>query len=189
MVMFFPKKASFSLTFLPRLLPFLFIFLASYPNCSAICCQVHKDRCQTLSPSVQTLIQLLYYTTAREERRYTNVRVVGWRAALLQCGVQTIDKERDIKKAKSDARILSNGPTQARPIIGVLQLLTIRGCYFSFTLILGVHAKCIFHSSPRWSRHWHKAKMLSLSQCSPSFPYKWPTCRVRVQPPQHSHLP
>ena len=35
-------------------------------------------------------------------------------------GGQTIDKERDIKKAKSDARILNNGPAQAQPIIGVL---------------------------------------------------------------------
>ena len=76
--------------------------------------------CQALIPSFQTLIQLLYYTTVREEIRYTNVRVVGWRATLLQRGGQTMDKERDIRKAKSDARILNNGPAQAQPIIGVL---------------------------------------------------------------------
>ena len=45
---------------------------------------------------------------------------MGWRATLLQREGQTIDKERDIKKAKSDARIINNGPAQAQPIIGVL---------------------------------------------------------------------
>ncbi|XP_030923179.1 uncharacterized protein LOC115950070 [Quercus lobata] len=64
--------------------------------------------------------KLLYYTTARGERRHTNVKVVGWRAALLQRGEQVIDKERDIKEARSDARVLSNGPAQAHPIRGVL---------------------------------------------------------------------
>jgi len=60
------------------------------------------------------------YTTTGEERRYTNVRVVGWRATLLQGGGQTIYKERDIRDAKSDARVLSSGPIEAQPIRGVL---------------------------------------------------------------------
>ena len=68
----------------------------------------------------QTLIQLLYYTTVGGERRHTNARVVGWRAALLQRGEKTLDKERDIKEAKIDTRILSSGPTKAQPIGGDL---------------------------------------------------------------------
>ena len=103
MMMFFPKKASCSLTFQSILLPFLSIFLASYPNCSATC--------QVSIPPFQTLIHLLYYTTAGGERRHANVKVVGWRAALLQRGDQAIDKERDIMEAKSDARVLSSGLT------------------------------------------------------------------------------
>ena len=35
--MFFPKKASFSLTFLPKILSFLYIFLGSCPHCLATC--------------------------------------------------------------------------------------------------------------------------------------------------------
>ena len=46
--------------------------------------------------SIWILIQLLYYITAGEERKHTNVRVVELRAALLLRGEQTLDKERDI---------------------------------------------------------------------------------------------
>ena len=45
------------------------------------------------------------------------------------------------------------------------------GRYLPFMLALGVHARCIFHSSPRWSHHWHKLKMIALSQHFPSFSY------------------
>ena len=104
-------------------------------------------------PLFQTLIQILYNTTVGGERRHANVRVVGWRAALLQRGEQAMDKERDIREVRSDdAHVISSGPTQAQPIRGVLYHLTIRGRYLPFTLVLGVHAKCISHPSPRWSR-------------------------------------
>ena len=56
----------------------------------------------------------------RGEKWHDDVRVVGWRAALLQRGEQAIDKEMDIRKAKNDAFVLSSGPTQAQPIRGVL---------------------------------------------------------------------
>ena len=65
-------------------------------------------------------MQLLYYTTVGGERRHTNARVVGWRVALLQRGEQTLDKERDIRGAKIDKRILSSGPAKAQPIRGDL---------------------------------------------------------------------
>ena len=161
------------------------MFLLQYEDC----CQAHKDRCQTLIRPFQTLIQLLYYTMIRGERKHANVKVVGWKAALLQYGEQAIDKERDIREFRSDAHVLHSGPTQAQPIRGVLQLLTIRGCYLPFTLVLGVHARCIFHSSPRWSRRWHEPKMLSLNRRSPSFPHSQAMCRVWIQPRQHSHFP
>ena len=59
----------------------------------------------------------------RGERKYANVKVVGWKAALLQYGEQAIEKERDIREFRefrSDAHVLSSGPTQAQPIRGVL---------------------------------------------------------------------
>ena len=71
-------------------------------------------------PSFQTLIQLLYYIMTRWEKWHADVRVVGWRAALLQRGEQAIDKEMDIRKARNDAFVLNSGPTQAQPIRGVL---------------------------------------------------------------------
>ena len=112
---------------------------------------------------------VLYYDW--RERRHANVRVVRWRAALLQRGEQAIDKEMDIKKARSDARVISSGLTQAQPIRGVLYHLTIGGRYLPFTLVLGFHARYISHPSSRWSRRWHEPKMLSLNQSSPSFPH------------------
>ena len=56
----------------------------------------------------------------RGERKHANVKVVGWKATLLQYGEQAIDKERDIREFRSDAHVLSSGPTQAQPIRGVL---------------------------------------------------------------------
>ena len=64
-------------------------------------------------PPFQTLIHLLYYAMFGGERRHTNVRVVGWRAALLQRGEQALDKEMDIRDARSDTYVLNSGPTQA----------------------------------------------------------------------------
>ena len=64
----------------------------------------------------QTLIQLLYYAMFGGERRHANVRVVGWRAALLRRGEQALDKEMDIRDVRSD----NSGPAQAQPIRGVL---------------------------------------------------------------------
>ena len=61
-------------------------------------------------PPFQNLMQLLYYIMTRGEKWHPNVRVVGWRATLLQHGEQAIDKEMDIGK---DAFVLSSGPTQA----------------------------------------------------------------------------
>ena len=51
---------------------------------------------------------VLYYDW--RERRHANVKVVRWRAALLQRGEQAIDKERDIWDARSDAHVLNSGP-------------------------------------------------------------------------------
>ena len=54
------------------------------------------------------------------ERRHANVRVVGWRAALLWRGEQALDKEMDIRDARIDTHVLNNSPTQAQLIRGVL---------------------------------------------------------------------
>ena len=71
-------------------------------------------------PPSQILIQLLYHVMVGEERRHANVRVVGWRAALLRCGEQAMDKERDIRDARSDTHVLNSGLTQTQPIRGIL---------------------------------------------------------------------
>lgn len=60
-----------------------------------------------------------------------------------------IDKERDIRKVRSDARVLSSGPTQILAMRDVLWLLAIGGHYLPFTLVLGVHERSISHSSLR----------------------------------------
>ena len=54
------------------------------------------------------------------ERKHVNIRVVEWRAALLLRGEQAIDKEKDIREAKSDTRVLNSGLAQNKPIKGVL---------------------------------------------------------------------
>ena len=54
------------------------------------------------------------------ERKHANVRVVEWRVVLLLRGEQAIDKEKDIREAKSDARVLNSGLAQNQPIRGVL---------------------------------------------------------------------
>ena len=56
-------------------------------------------------PPFQSLIQLLYYVMVGGERRHANVKVVGWKAALLQRGEQAMDKEMDIMDAS--VRIVS----------------------------------------------------------------------------------
>ena len=50
---------------------------------------------------------------ARGEKNHANVRVVERRVALLLRVEQTMDKERDIRHAKSDTHVLNSGPTQA----------------------------------------------------------------------------
>ena len=54
------------------------------------------------------------------EKNHTNVRVVEQRVALLLRGEKTMDKERDIRDARSDTYVLNSGLTQAQPIKGVL---------------------------------------------------------------------
>ena len=71
-------------------------------------------------PPFQTLIQLLYDAMSRGGRRHANVRVVGWKAALLCRGEQALDKEMDIRDARSDTRVLNSSPTQAQLIRGIL---------------------------------------------------------------------
>ena len=56
---------------------------------------------------------------ARGERKHVNVKVVELKVALLLCGKQTLDKERDIRDVKSDTRVSNSGPTQVQPIRGV----------------------------------------------------------------------
>ena len=63
--------------------------------------------------SICIQIQLLYYVKVGGERKHIDVRVMGWKAALLQRGEQAINKERDIRDTRSDAHVLSSGPTQA----------------------------------------------------------------------------
>ena len=62
----------------------------------------------------------MYYTTVGGERKHANVRIVEWKVALLLRGEQTIDKEKDIKGARSYARVLNSGLEQNQPIRGVL---------------------------------------------------------------------
>ena len=50
---------------------------------------------------------------ARREKNHANVRVVERRVAMLLHVEQTMDKERDIRHAKSDTHVLNSGPTQA----------------------------------------------------------------------------
>ena len=49
---------------------------------------------------------------ARGERKLANVRVMEQKVALLLHGEQAIDKEKNIREARSDARVLNSGPTQ-----------------------------------------------------------------------------
>ena len=49
---------------------------------------------------------------ARGERKLANVRVMERKVALLLHGEQAIDKEKNIREARSDARVLNSGPTQ-----------------------------------------------------------------------------
>lgn len=68
----------------------------------------------------QILIQLLYHVTNGGEKSHVNVRIVGWKAALLRCGEQAMDKKMDIRDVRSDTRVRNSGLTQAQPIRGVL---------------------------------------------------------------------
>ena len=54
------------------------------------------------------------------EKNHANVRVVEQRVALLLRGEKTMDKENDIRDARSDTHVLNSGLTQAQPIKGVL---------------------------------------------------------------------
>ena len=50
---------------------------------------------------------------------------------------------KDIRDARSDTRVLNSGPTQAQPIRGVPQHLTIGVTISLFVLVLGVHVSYI----------------------------------------------
>ena len=50
---------------------------------------------------------------AGRERKHANDKVVERRVALLLRGEQTLDKEGNIKDARSNTRVLNSGPTQA----------------------------------------------------------------------------
>ena len=63
-------------------------------------------------PPFQILIQLLYYAMVGRERKHANVMVVVWRVSLPLHGKQAIDKERDIREAKSSTHVLNYGPLQ-----------------------------------------------------------------------------
>ena len=60
---------------------------------------------------IQTLIQVLYYVMIGGERKSVNVRVVGWREALLHHEGQVLDKKRDARGARSDSCVLNSSPT------------------------------------------------------------------------------
>ena len=62
----------------------------------------------------------MYYVTVGGERNHANVKVVEWKAALLLCREQTMDKERDIRDIRSDTRVSNSGPAQAQLIKGFL---------------------------------------------------------------------
>ena len=99
-------------------------------------------------PPSQILIQLLYYGTVGEERRHANVRVVGWRAALLRCGEQAMDKERDMRDARSETRVLNSGQIQAQPIKGCSIAFDHRGHYLPFYASVGCPCQVHSHPSP-----------------------------------------
>ena len=65
-------------------------------------------------------IAIVLYYDWRREKTHQCQGIVGWKAALLQRGEQAIDKERDIREVRSDARALGSGLAQAQPIKGVL---------------------------------------------------------------------
>ena len=54
----------------------------------------------------------------RRESEHAKVRVVAQRVTLPLCGEKSLDKERDTRGNKSDARVLDSGPAQAQPING-----------------------------------------------------------------------
>ena len=54
------------------------------------------------------------------ERKHANVKVVERRVALLLRGEHTVDNEKDIREAKSDARVHNSGLAQNQPIRSVL---------------------------------------------------------------------
>ena len=196
MVMFFPKKASSYLTFLPKLLPLsLSIFLDSFPNCSATCsCYSMKNAVRYIRTGVKppfahlnpnTTIVLYYGQRRKKTCQCQGSGMEG--GSTTTCGA-SYRQGKGLREARNDARVLNSGPAQAQLIRGVLQHLTIGGCYLLFTLVLGIHARCIFHHSLRQSRCWHEPKILSLSQRFPSFPHSQLTCKVWIQPYQHSHM-
>ena len=50
---------------------------------------------------------------------HAKVRAMAWRVTLPLRGEQSLDKERDIRGARSDTHFLNSGPAQAQPIRGV----------------------------------------------------------------------
>ena len=192
-----PKESLFLFTSLsyPNFLLLFLFSLSPWPNCSITCSSystgnvVRYIKIDVKPLFTHFLIQLLYYTMARGERKLANVRVMERKVALLLHGEQAIDKEKNIREARSDARVLNSGPTQNQSIRSALQHLTIRGCYLPFMQVFGVHVRCKSYFSSRWSCRWHEPKILFFSQHFPSFPHSQPTCRVQIQPRQRSHMP
>ena len=115
------------LTFLPKLSNFSLVFSLGLCLNGSATCSSYSSRNVTEYIKIgvkpwflhRILIQLLYHVTAGGERKHANVRIVELRVALLLCG-ETLDKERDIRDAKSDTRVSNSGLTQAQLIMGVL---------------------------------------------------------------------
>ena len=119
MVMFFPKMVPFLSTSLsyPNCLAFLLVFPGSCLN-GLTTCSFYSPRNGTryirtgLKPwflhlNLNTTI-VLCNGWRREKAR--QCQVVEWRATLVLCGEQTLDKERDIKNTKSDTHASNSGP-------------------------------------------------------------------------------
>ena len=51
------------------------------------------------------------YVMAGGKTKSVDVKVVGWRVALLHHKEQVLDKERDAKGARNDTHVLGSGPT------------------------------------------------------------------------------
>ena len=84
----------------------------SYPNCSTTCSFYStRNIVKYIKTGVKLSFPRLYYAMARGERKSNDVGVVGWKVVLLHCKGQVLDKKRDVRGARSDARVLNIGPT------------------------------------------------------------------------------